>query len=131
MSAESEFHAAMLAALRSAAQFGGALNGMFEGPAVKATTPYAEIGELIANDWGTKDIAGRELRSLILVRDRGEGPARIQSLAAAAEAAMAGIPRDLPGWRIASQVAIRTRIVRDGPGGWSAVIEHRVRMLAA
>lgn len=137
MSAEWVFHAAMLAALKQAGDFGGALNGVFEGPAVKASEPYAELGELLSSDWGAKDLAGRELRSAIIIRDRTEGPARLHVLAAAADAAMATIPRDLlggqsgAGWRIASLVLLRTRIIRTAPGLWAAMVEHQIRLIQA
>lgn len=129
--AAGSFHAAMLEALRNAESFSGAINGVFEGPALKATAPFAEIGELMVSDWGTKDRAGSELRSAIIIIDRAEGPGRLHRLAAAADAAMATVPRDLPGWRIASLVLLRSRIVRDGPGAWTALVEHRVRIIEA
>ncbi|WP_374139766.1 DUF3168 domain-containing protein [Sphingomonas sp. 32-62-10] len=129
MSAAALFHTAMLAALRNDLAFGGALNGVFEGPAVKATAPYAELGELLVSDWGAKGLAGCELRPAILIRDRAQGPARLHALAAAADAAMAAVPADLGGWRIASLALLRSRIIRDGPGAWVAIVEHRVRIL--
>ncbi|MFA5969127.1 MAG: DUF3168 domain-containing protein [Sphingomonas sp.] len=127
MSAEQAFQLAALAALAAVP----GLNGVFDGPPLKATEPWAEFGELMSIDWGTKDMAGRELRSVIFVRDRGGDVGRVQALAAAANVAVLAIGPDLDGWRIASLVALRTRIVRERHGVWTAVIEHRVRMLAA
>ena len=133
MSAEAIFYAAMLAALKADADFGGVLNGVFEGPAVKASEPFAEIGELMSGDWATKDLDGRELRTAIIIRDRTDSPTRLHTLAAAADAAMAGITRDLgsgaAGWRIASLVLLRTRIIRTAPGLWAAMVEHRIRLI--
>ncbi len=135
-SAAGLFHAAMLAALRADAAFGGMLNGVFEGPAVQATAPYAELGELLATDWGAKALAGIELRPAIIIRDRAEGPARLHALAAAADAVMAAIPAALGtpeggAWQIASLALLRSRIIRDGPGAWVAIVEHRVRIFQA
>lgn len=134
MSAAALFHTAMLAALRGDPAFGGALNGVFEGPALKATAPYAELGELLVSDWGAKELPGYELRPAIFIRDRTEGPARLHALASAADAAMAAIPADLAddlgNWRIVSLAPLRSRIIRDGPGAWVAIVEHRVRILA-
>jgi len=127
MSAEQAFQLAALAALAAVP----GLNGVFDGPPLKATEPWAEFGELMSIDWGTKDMAGRELRSVIFVRDRGGDVGRVHALAAAANVAVTAIGPDLDGWRIASLVALRTRIVRERHGVWTAVIEHRVRMLAA
>ncbi|MBA3878928.1 MAG: hypothetical protein C0500_04345 [Sphingobium sp.] len=128
MSAEAVFQAALTDALTSA--IGDRLNGVFEGPAVKATAPYAEIGELLSIDWSTKDAEGRELRSLIQLRDRAETAVRLQGLACDADAAIRGMAPALDGWQIASVVLVRNRIVRSGVGQWTALIEHRVRVLA-
>jgi hypothetical protein len=126
MTAEQAWQAALVDMLRSM----DGLNGVYEGPPVKASEPWAELGELLSFDWSTKDMAGRELRSTVFVRDRAEGPARLHTLAAAVDAAAQAVPRDLEGWRIASLTLIRNRIMRDRPGGWTAMVEHRVRLLA-
>jgi hypothetical protein len=131
MSAAALFHAAMLAALRNDPDFGGGLNRVFEGPAVKATAPYAEIGELLVSDWGAKGLAGCELRSAIIIRDRAEGPGRLHTLAAAADLAVARMTPALGDWQIASVALLRSRIIRDGPGAWAAIVEHRVRIFEA
>lgn len=129
-SAEGALHSALLGALKGADGL-AALNGVYAGPAVKATPPYAELGELLSIDWSTKDAAGRELRPAVTIRDTGETPARVHDLAGAAGAAIEGVARDLGGWRVASLAFVRTRVVRDGPGKWAALVEYRVRMLAA
>ena len=128
MSAEAAFQAALVAALRAA--IGDRVNGIFEGPAVKATPPYAEIGELLSIDWSTKDVEGRELRSLIKMRDRAESAVGLQALACDADAAIRAIDPALDGWRIASVTLVRSRIMRSGVGQWVALIEHRARLLA-
>lgn len=127
MSAESVVRAALLAALRDVE----GLNGIYAGPPVKATPPYAEVGELLGIDWSVKDRAGRELRLLVTVRDAGESASRIEALAAAAAAAIEGLPRALDGWGVASVVLVRSRLGGSAPGRWSAVLEYRVRVLAA
>jgi hypothetical protein len=125
MSAAEAWRGALLAAVRGI----DGLNGVYDGPPVKASAPWAELGELLAIDWSTKDMAGRELRSPVLLRDRAETPARLHVLAAAVDDAVSGITGDLDGWRVASLVLIRHRVIGDRPGGWSAIIEHRVRLL--
>ena len=130
MSAESVVHEAFLAALRASAAFGGAINGVFEGPVVKATAPFAEVQPLIAVDWSTKDQAGRELRPAVTIRDAGETPARLQALIGAACAAIEAMPRSLEGWRVASLAFSRSRMVREAAGRWAATVEYRVRVLA-
>ena len=129
MSAVAALHDAMLIALRDRPDFGGLLNGVFVGPPGRTTPPCAELGELLIGDWGTKDGRGFELRPVIIVRDATDAPARLHALIAAADAAMAALPRDLSGWRIASLVMVRQRVARAGPGLWEASAEYRVRMI--
>lgn len=131
MSAEGALHGALMTALRGDAALTSVLNGVFAGPAVKATPPFAEIGELASVDWGTKDRAGRELRIAVMLRDAAETPQRLHDLAGLAAAAIEAMPRVLPGWAVASLVPLRTRVLRGAPGTWTAVVEYRVRMLAA
>ncbi|MET3761673.1 DUF3168 domain-containing protein [Sphingomonas sp. UYEF23] len=126
MSAESVVQAAALDALRGVA----GLNGVYLGPPVKATPPYAMLGELMSGDWSVKDRAGRELRVLVALRDAGDAPARLHTLCAAVGAAIEALPRDLAGWRLASVVLVRSRIGGGAPGAWSASVEYRVRVLA-
>lgn len=127
MSAESVVQAAVLAALRGVA----GLNGVYLGPPVKATVPFAELGDLLSGDWSVKDRMGRELRLLVTVRDAGERPARVQALAEAVGVAIEALPRDLTGWRVASVVLVRSRLSAAAAGRWNASVEYRVRVLAA
>ena len=121
--------AGVRAALASEAVLTGALNGVFDGPQVRASAPYAEVGEALSSDWGTKDARGREVRLAVLIRDLAERPVRLGELVDAAERAVEGIARDLDGWRVASVVFLRARIAGEGPGRWLAVAEWRVRVL--
>ena len=130
MSAEGVVQAAVLAVLRADAVLSAGLNGVFEGPAVKASTPFAELGDLLSVDWGAKTAAGRELRVALTIRDAAETNGRAQRLADAAGAAIEGLPRALDGWRVASVVLVRLRVLRGPPGRWSATLEYRVRVMA-
>lgn len=130
MSAEGALAAAVAAALREAGDLAG-LNGVFAGPPVKATPPYAEIGEVLGIDWSVKDRAGRELRVSVTLRDAAETAARVQALSAAAGAAIEALPRAIDGWRIASVVLARSRFAGSAPGQWTALLDYRVRMLTA
>ncbi|QDZ08679.1 DUF3168 domain-containing protein [Sphingomonas panacisoli] len=128
MSAESVLAEAVLVAL--AAALGDQLNGVFDGPPVKASAPWVELGPLIAADWSTKDKSGREVRLALTVRDRADRPARTHALAAAAGGAVEAVPRDLSGWRIASLAFVRARVTGDRPGEWSASVEYQIKLLA-
>lgn len=128
MSAESVLAAAVLAAIGDA--LGDQINGVFDGPAVKASAPWIELGPLVAVDWSTKDKPGREVRLVLTVRDRAERAARTHALAAAAGGAVENVSRDLDGWWIASLAFVRARVVGDRPGEWAAQVEYQVRLLA-
>lgn len=130
MSAEGAVHRALVAALRASAGFGGAVNGVFEGPAVKASPPSAEVQPLIAVDWSTKDRAGRELRPAVTIRDAGDRPDRLHALIGAACDAIQAMPREIEGWRVVSLVFSRSRMTREAAGRWAATVEYRVRVLA-
>ena len=127
--AEGAVRGAVAAALREDATLRAVLNGVFEGPAVRASAPIAEVAEALASDWSTKDARGRELRVAVMLRDVGERPERLAGLVDAAERAIEAMPRDLDGWRVASLTFVRSRTAGDGPGRWLAVVEYRVRVL--
>ncbi len=121
---------ALIAALRGDPALAGRLNGVFAVPPVRASPPYAEIAEIASSDWGTKDAVGRELAVPVILRAAGETSVAITTLAHAVEGAVDRLPRDLPGWRVASAVFVRSRIAGEAPGRWIAAVEFRVRMLA-
>jgi uncharacterized small protein (DUF1192 family) len=128
VSAESAVRAGFVAALRAEPGLAG-LNGVFEGPGVRASEPLAEIADVQASDWSTKDQRGRELRVAVRVRDLAETSARIAMLMEAVERAVARLPRVLDGWAVASCVFRRARVAAEAPGRWTGVVEWRVRML--
>ena len=124
MSVQAMLQAAVVASLE-----GLDVTGVFDAPPVRCALPYAVAEEAVLADWGTKDMAGREGRLAVSIHDGGERPVRLRVLAGAAEDAVGAMPRDLgEGWRVASLVFVRSRIVRDGVR-WVAVSEWRIRML--
>ena len=128
MSAAARLHAALAAALREGEGL-VALTAVFDAPPVRAALPHATVEEAVLADWGTKDMAGREGRAAVTLRDGGERPVRLRELSGAAEEAVLAMPRAMGGgWRIASLIFVRGRIVREG-SGWAATSEFRVRML--
>lgn len=127
MSAERVLQSAVLTALRGVA----GLNGVYVASPVKATVPFAELGDLLSADWSVKDRPGREVRLIVTVRDAGDGPARAQALAETVGTAIEALPRDVDGWRVASVVLVRSRLGGATGGRWSASVEYRVRVLAA
>jgi Protein of unknown function (DUF3168) len=121
---------AAIAALQSHPVLAQSLSGIYDGPPVRAAFPYISLAGSLSTDWSTKTAIGREIRLAITVWDDGEESARLHYLMSHAEEAIAAIARDLPGWRVASNVFLRSFITRDAAGPWAGLVEHRVRILA-
>ena len=105
------------------------LNGAYDGPPLQAAFPYATVEAGPESDWSHKSGEGRELRLAATLRDRGERPARLRALMAAAEAAIAAIGPELDGWRLVTCVFLRSRMLRSNDAAWTGWVEFRARML--
>ena len=79
--------------------------------------------------WSTNTATGREFRMALTVWDEGEEAARLHDLMGHVEDAVAALPRDLPGWRVASIAFVRSFIARDAAGPWAGLVEYRLRVL--
>jgi hypothetical protein len=120
------------AILEAAADALATLDGLavFDAPPLQAVFPYATLAAGAESDWGHKSGAGRELRLAATIRDRGERPIRLRSLAGEAEAVLQALPADMAGWRLVTLALVRAQVAPQGKGGWAATIEMRARMLA-
>lgn len=105
------------------------LTGIYDGPPPRAAFPYAVIADGLVSDWSTKTEMGREVRFAVTIWDDGEVAARLHALMAETESAVAGLPRNLGAWRIASLVFTRGLVARDPAGPWAGLVEHRIRLL--
>ena len=103
---------------------------IYDGAPPRATFPYIVISDSPVTDWSTKTEQGREIRLALTIWDDGEEAESLRTLMIAVEAAMDGFPRDLPGWRVASLVFLRSLISRDPGTPSAALIEYRVRIIA-
>lgn len=122
--------AAIAEALRNSAPVMAGVSGVYDGPPARAAFPYIAISDGSGSDWSTKTAPGREIRAALTVWDDGEEPARLYGLMHDVERAVAGIDRDLDGWRVASVAFVRSFVVRDPAGPWAGLVEHRVRVMA-
>jgi hypothetical protein len=122
--------AAAITALEAHPALALALTGVFDGPPPRAAYPYIAVGDGLSSDWSTKTASGREIRLALSVWDDGEEVARLHNLMGHAEEAIAAMARDLLGWRIASNVFLRSFIARDPAGPWAGLVEHRIRVMA-
>jgi len=129
-SAMHALQAAAVSALAAHPVLADALTGIYDGPPPRAVFPYVAINDGIVSDWSTKTGVGREIRFAITVWDDGESATRLSNLMSHVEDAVLAIPRDLPDWRIASLIFVRSMVVRDPAGPWAGLLEHRVRLLA-
>ena len=130
MSVHEQLTAALVAALAEHGPLAAVLTGVFDGAPARCALPWAQVVEPVLVDWSTKDMAGREGRVSVILRDAGERPVRLRMLAGAAEDALAAMPGAIgEGWRVVTLLPVRSRIVADGPGKWMAAGEWRVRML--
>lgn len=128
MSAEVAVRAAVIDALRADSALMDGLNVLFDGEPVRASLPYGVVGDCIGADWGGKDVAGRELRLTIGLHDGGETPGRLAGMIARIDPVLAGVAvRE--GWRIVTARLVRSRVARAARqgGGWTAVVDYRVR----
>ena len=129
MSAEVTVRAAVIAALKEDAALMGGLNGLFDGQPVRASVPYAVVGECIASDWGAKDVDGRELRLTIGLHDAGETPRLLAALLERINAVMQ-LLEFAEAWRIVGVRLIRSRVVKGrDKDTWQAVVDYRVRVV--
>ncbi|WP_187335285.1 tail completion protein gp17 [Novosphingopyxis iocasae] len=126
MSAATLLREAALAALRADPLLSARLNGVYDSVPPGAQPPFTYLPDILSVDWGTKTARGRELRLGVMV-EAPEAKA-LPDLADAAEAAILALPPDLPGWRIASCVYLRSLASDEGKQR-RRLIEFRVRML--
>ncbi|KFG89428.1 hypothetical protein BV98_002812 [Sphingobium herbicidovorans NBRC 16415] len=129
MSAEVTVRAAAIAALREDTVLMDGLNGLFDGQPVRASVPYAVVGECLASDWGGKGLDGRELRLSISLHDAGETPGRLAMLLGRIEPVVQAADGG-EGWRIVGVRLIRSRLVKARDrDGWQAVVDYRLRVV--
>jgi hypothetical protein len=121
---------ALAEAARAALAALAGLNQIHDGPPLQAASPYATVETGLETDWGHKSGSGREVRLTVALRDQGERPARLRSLAAEAEAALADLVT-VAGWQLVTLVLVRSMTIAESAGKWLAVLDYRARMLAA
>ena len=121
---------ALVSALESHPAIAASHIGVYDGPEPRAGFPYISVTDGVVTDWSTKSATGREFRMALTVWDEGDEAARLHDLMGHVEDAVAALPRDLPGWRIASIAFVRSLIARDPAGPWAGLVEYRLRVLA-
>ena len=108
-----------------------AIGRVYDAPPLQAALPHALVAIDLESDWSHKSGAGRDVRLAVSIFDKAERPERLRRLAGEAETALGAIGGSVGGWRVATMVFLRTRIVRGRDGVWVAIVEFRARLLAA
>ena len=121
---------AIVSALEAHPAIAAAYCSVYDGPEPHAVFPYISVTDGLVTDWSTKTATGREFRMALTVWDESEDAARLHDLMGHVEDAVAALPRDLPGWRVASIAFVRSLVVRDAAGPWAGLVEYRMRVLA-
>lgn len=121
--------AAAIAAIEAHPGLSAKLSGVFDGPPPRAAFPYVSISGGLVSDWSTKTEIGRDIRLSLTVWDNGEEAEALHLLMQQVEEALAAIARDLPRWRVASNVFLRSVVARDPAGPWAGLVEQRLRLL--
>lgn len=127
--AEGAVRGRALALFASDGDLSGRVHGVFDGVPARASAPYVMIGVAEGSDWGTKDVAGREVRLTVALV--GVGAALDDATAGQIEAlvpALRGVAGD---WRIVSARVVRTRLAFAKDGGWRHELVARCRCLMA
>ena len=121
---------ALVSALEAHPAIAASYCRVYDGPEPRAAFPYISVTDGLVSDWSTKTATGREFRMALTVWDEGEEAARLHDLMGHVEDAVAALPRDLTGWRVASIAFVRSFIARDAVGPWAGLVEYRLRVLA-
>jgi len=121
--------AALLSALKAHPTLPTLVTGIYDGPPPRAAYPYLVVSDSMSIDWSTKDVRGREVSLIVTLWDERGGPHTMHNIMSLIEDAVVAMPRDLPGWRVATLNFVRSRILRTNVGPWSGLVEHRVRVM--
>lgn len=129
MTAEQAVRARAIRLLTDDALLAGRVHGVFDGSPPRASAPYVAAGPAEGSDWGTKDVAGREVRLTLTLH--GVGSSLDDGAAARIEAVVPMLRGAADGWTILSARMIRTRFAFNREGGWRQDHVMRCRCLSA
>ncbi|MDT0506802.1 DUF3168 domain-containing protein [Novosphingobium sp. MMS21-SN21R] len=130
---EIPFRAVLIAWLASDPVLSEALNAVVEEAPSRTALPWLALTTSASTNWGTKTLAGREIRVALELNFRSDDPLGGAALVAGIEARVENLPADqsFSGFRIASIGMIRARAEQRGEAMRVVVLEYRARVLAA
>lgn len=127
---EHALRAALIAWLRGGPAPLDTLNAVEEEAPLRASPPWLGIAASASADWSTKDREGRQIRVAFELHTRGDDPAADGALTRAIERGIEALPRQQPGFTIASTLFLRARAERRANNHRSVLLEYRFRCLA-
>ncbi|MBF9150421.1 DUF3168 domain-containing protein [Novosphingobium jiangmenense] len=130
---EIPFRAVLIDWLASDAALGAALNAVVEEAPSRVALPWLALTASASTNWGTKTLAGREIRVALELNFRSDDPLGGAALVAAIEARVESLPYDqtASGFRIASLAMLKARAEQRGEALRVFVLEYRARVMAA
>lgn len=130
---EIPFRAALIAWLSSDPVLAAALNAVVEEAPSRTALPWLGLTTSASTNWGTKTLAGREIRVALELNYRSDDPLGGAALVAGIEARVENLPSDQSanGFRVASIGLLRARAEQRDEAVRVVVLEYRARVLAA
>lgn len=130
---EIPFRAALIDWLASDAALSAALNAVVEEAPLRTALPWLALTTSASTNWGTKTLAGREIRVALELNFRSDDPLGGAALVSAIEARVESLPADqsVAGFRVASLSLLRARAEQRGEALRVVVLEYRGRVMAA
>lgn len=130
---EIPFRATLIDWLTSDPALASALNAVVEEAPSRTALPWLALTTSASTNWGTKTLAGREIRVALEFNFRSDDPIGGAATVAAIEARVESLPTDqsAAGFRIASIGLIRARAEQRDEAVRVVVLEYRARVLAA
>lgn len=130
---EIPFRAALIDWLASDPALGAALNAVVEEAPSRVALPWLALTASASTNWGTKTLAGREIRVALELNFRSDDPLGGAALVAAIEARVESLPYDqtASGFRIASMAMLKARAEQRGEALRVVMLEYRARVMAA
>lgn len=130
---EIPFRAVLIGWLASDPALSGALNAVVEEAPLRTALPWLALTTSASTNWGTKTLAGREIRVALELNFRSDDPLGGAALVSAIEARVESLPVDqaAAGFRVASLSLLRARAAQRGEALRVVVLEYRARVMAA
>ncbi|OYW48444.1 MAG: DUF3168 domain-containing protein [Novosphingobium sp. 28-62-57] len=130
---EIPFRAVLIGWLASDAALTAGLNAVVEEAPLRTALPWLALTTSASTNWGTKTLAGREIRVALELNFRSDDPLGGAALVSAIEARVESLPSDqaAAGFRVASLNLLRARAEQRGEALRVVVLEYRARVMAA